>query len=925
MGSGGKALAAVGIGLLTGGLAFAAMGAIGAATLAPIVGGLVFTVTTSLVMGGAKSETQGTGTGGTRPEELTINTATEARPIPVVFGICKIGGNLVRYDKSTFKTEPVYETPEGSESTSGGKGGIGGAAPPEDQKYLVGYNYFLSWDVAYCVGPVDRITAFWTQPGEKNLLKNNPEASGNATNNPIVFDESTTRVNRDLSDGEYFEGNARFYSGAFNQSRFTSDDYDEPEENHRNVCFVHFRRFQMGRAPAPGSCMAEIRRLPRALDAAGDPISGFRTRGSTDSNSEAWDFANPAAAMFEILTNNLWGAAVPHEQIDVESFKACSQYFAANDIGLCFVLSEQDRMSEAINLLRDHVQTILVWSGEQIKMVCLMDRSSAYTPLIRITRDMVNDVSFSRPTWPSTVNEIRINFVNRAKNHRTQTVVLQDLGSIEAVGRIQSKQFDLLAYPSRRIATRQARRILKEASYPQASLSFKMNRIHSGMEAGAFVMFVWPDWTNGEAITFWRVSEIRDDQTESGELEISLIEDTYAVAYEGDEEEFQQPDAPFEEPDNVDDADVDLGDDHSIEETGEFGPGIVLEPDGVTTGGVRRAIVLMQRRSGYIAYATWTWATGASSPKSLPAAAPWASFMTLDVAVPITRHTARNLEIDATLEHDADAGDIIDAASFLELPGDHYSDLTASSQCLLIVGREIMRIGWAEDLGGGAIRLTGILRGVLGSEVAAHSSGATAIFVRILDTGYFWNPSALPVGEAITFTADQVTVRGSTVDDTQITFSGPEAGGVFSARSVAPPRLEPVGPVDDTGGDWSASYRVRAMGVGAGTTSTIEGDAYQVFPTLPAGVGFYFVGVDSVGDPVPGAVYSNSSGFTSSPGDMPATLGITRLEFIPGTGEPGGAILELEATPTGAVATGEIRVYTLQGGTLSLEYVTFAP
>lgn len=914
-----KGFAAIGLGLLTGGLAFAAVGALGLATLAPIAAGLAFTVTASMVMGGA-SENQAN-QNRTGAEDLTINTATEARPIPVTFGTVKIGGNIVRYDKGRFRSKPIYQ--EDVAETEGGKGLGGGAAgAPGGQDTIIGYEYFLSWDVAYCVGPVDRVTGLFIQPTEKNLLSSNPDSDGAATVTPVVFNDATTRVQRDITDGENVEGNARFYSGAFNQSRYANDHYNEDHENHRNVCFIHHRNTKMGRSPSPPSMMIEVQRLPRALDANGDTIAGFPVRGSNDSGDNAWDHANPAAAMWEILTNKLWGAGVPHDQLDLESFKAAAVFFAEKKIGLSFVLSQQDRMSEAVNFLRDHVQTILVWNGERVKMVVLMDRTSAYVPAHRITRDQVSDPVFSRPSWPSTVNEIRITFINRRAKHRTQTVVVQDLGSIEAVGRIQSRSYDLPGYPTRAIATKQARRILNESAYPQASLSFRMNRVFSGLEAGAFVIFVWPDWTNGEAITFWRVAEIRDNQTDGGDLEVQLIEDTYAVPYEGTEEDFEEPTDPTDDTTDQDDDDVSLGDDHGTEETGEFGPGVVWEPHGVMTNGARQAIVAMQRRSGFTAYATWAWETAGASPRNLPSVAPWAVFATLTGDVPITRHTARDLEITAALEWPADIDTVLEAATFLAATADHYSDLTASRVCLLLIGDEIMRVGWATEPATGQVTFTGILRGCFGTTIAEHETGDVACFIAVFDIGYIWDPSAIPLNTDATFYADQITIRGSTVEDTQITFPGPEGTGFFSGRSTRPPGPENID-ADTSGPTWVARFRVRTFGVGAGTGATFVEDLAAVAAALPPGYGFYVVGLDSGGAAVAGAVYSLQAPFTAAPADMPATLGIDRFEYFQGTGDAGTAILELEATPTGGVA--KIRIWTVQNSVLSTDAFTLEP
>jgi hypothetical protein len=56
---------------------------------------------------------------------------------------------------------------------------------------------------------------------------------------------------------------------------------------------------------------------------------------------------------------------------------------------------------------------------------------------------------------------------------------------------------------------------------------------------------------------------------------------------------------------------------------------------------------------------------------------------------------------------------------------------------------------------------------------------------------------------------------------------------------------------------------------------------------------------------------------------MPAALGIGRFEFLPGTGDAGTCILELDATPTGTVA--KFKIWTVQNGALSETPYTLDP
>lgn len=85
---------------------------------------------------------------GPRLEELSVQTSTYGKMIPVVFGSARIAGNIIW-------SRPIKEIAETTETSVGGKAG-GGTTASSTQ-----YSYFVSLAVAICEGEIDEVLRIW--------------------------------------------------------------------------------------------------------------------------------------------------------------------------------------------------------------------------------------------------------------------------------------------------------------------------------------------------------------------------------------------------------------------------------------------------------------------------------------------------------------------------------------------------------------------------------------------------------------------------------------------------------------------------------------------------------------------------------------------------------------------------------------------
>ena len=118
-------------------------GSLGSAVIGSAVGRALGGVLDSAIFGG-----DGIHREGARLEELSVQTSTYGKMIPVVFGSARIAGNIIW-------SRPIKEIAETTETSVGGKAG-GGTTASSTQ-----YSYYVSLAIAICEGEIDEVLRVW--------------------------------------------------------------------------------------------------------------------------------------------------------------------------------------------------------------------------------------------------------------------------------------------------------------------------------------------------------------------------------------------------------------------------------------------------------------------------------------------------------------------------------------------------------------------------------------------------------------------------------------------------------------------------------------------------------------------------------------------------------------------------------------------
>lgn len=803
------------VGIVVGVLTFG----IGLAAYAGTAGLLAFSLS-SAYLNATYASKQGdlSGIKSAAAKEIEFTAASEAIAVPVIFGTSRVAGNILRFDSDTFRAVPVKETVEGG----GGKGGGGG----EDQEIITGYHYYLTYIVGLCVGPIDKVGKVWDG--------NNMLSIGTGT------DMDTYGIGVPVKGKDY--------SGTIYVSPGGPDDnYTGPYSpvytpgnpivgNFRNVVVAAFNDFFIGTSPVPRTMLYEVTRWPRCLGEDGLPVPGLWVTGAKAPGTGYVD-ANPAAILWELFTNPIWGAGLPPAQLDVASFVECSEYFAENKIGLSFTLETQDTLTATVDFIRQHVATIVVWDGSKLFCRCLMDTGN-FKLVATIDADQVSKVSFSRPAWSDVANEVRIEFTNRATGYKAEIAHVQDDAAITICeGLVNSQRINLPGFARRELAESQSQRILYEMSYPAANLSFYMNRWAAHLLPGDLFQFRWNEWSDLPANTFWRVTTVSDSEQSSDGIRLTAMEDRYVTAYYGDAKPLQPSVPGFNGDTPISDDDLYLGEDHQLPMVfADMQPLQLWEPNIWMAQAVRLAMVTAQQGSGNVSGVAHYW-----SPDGLTDF----SFLGLTRGTVITGELtvapdqswglcsrAPEKTFRFSINVPATAATLLSSANKVSVNADSWEVPINGRTDLLLIGNEVFILGKVSEYAPGEYTVEAWLRATYGTDSEPHNVGDPVAFIASYNPSAYLMPSStLPVGEPLDWQSFPTSIEGRS--DTGYEWSSP----AYEDRSITPFRPEPYSH-SVVGTTWAVTFRPRWHADGSGTKENLNMDLGSLILEMPLGYSF---------------------------------------------------------------------------------------
>lgn len=483
------------------------------------------------------------------PDDPKGPKSEEGEVLPVAFGVVKIPANVTNFGsvRAVEQTEKV-------------KTGL------FSSKYVtMGYVYEAIFQAVLCHGPVDEILDIvWDRNRSLAAQDLGPEVFGpidsdgdsiadsygvisggvvGGKTNPILPqlrsadatpDAGITLsvVNAGWIFGGYLHGGGlggdmQFYWGLPTQTfdptlaatigSATNITYDR-------VCHCVFgvmsplARFQYGeRATLPGVEFV-VRRCPNNLGL----IVGH--------NKMSDGSANIAEAIYEVLTNTVWGLGVPATYIDIPSFVAAGETMWTEDLGINLLLNTGQSGDEIITeLLRYADGQVQQHPVTGLIELTLNRNDYVVAALPIIDESNASNVSYTRPSWSTLKNEVRILYTARRgpffKTIPTQPV--QDIASQRTFNEVSAITLEFPGIMNPTIASRIGVRSLRVVSTPLGKIKFEADRTAADFRVGRVFRMSWGDY--GLSLRVFRVLSVDYGTLMDNKVIVEAVEDVFAL------------------------------------------------------------------------------------------------------------------------------------------------------------------------------------------------------------------------------------------------------------------------------------------------------------------------------------------------------------------------------------------------------------
>jgi len=403
---------------------------------------------------------------------------------------------------------------------------VDGGVLSEDQ--LVGYRYDVSMRLILCRGntPVSETGQFAGARFNALYIGDKKVRFLSTTEATYGF---TAEIEDDDAPGGNLQGHMYFYRGRWDQQLmggfgvYAVDRGTTPEEAADTT------------PPYRGQVMLSLRQwycaqpsLPLISAVVTNPITipGYET----ETAPIGADQANPAAVIYDLLTNAWGGVGSSTSDIDLTSFVAVAETLRDEQHGISIALARTTDARQVIEDVLRQIDGVLYQEPTTRKYVLRLIREDYTLGLLPILDEsnIVGQPKLTSSMWSETVNEVRVIWTNPDRDYADATAAAQDLANVNAQGgRRRSSEFRYPGVQSFALAAYLATRELNFLSRPIMKLELNVNRDGSTLRPGDAFRFQWSAW--GIDAVF-RVTEPKIGSLVDGTVTFIAVQDRFSVA-----------------------------------------------------------------------------------------------------------------------------------------------------------------------------------------------------------------------------------------------------------------------------------------------------------------------------------------------------------------------------------------------------------
>jgi len=408
--------------------------------------------------------------------------------------------------------------------------------------------------------------------------------------------------------------------------------------------------------------------------------------------------ANPACVLYEILTDQRWGAGIPASLVYTASFVAAGEALFAEGLGVSMVADSQASAYDLVAEVLRHVDGVIYADPSSGLLTLKLARADYHVPSLPVLDpSSIESCRISRPAWDELKNSVKVHYVDRSANFTERVAAVQDLAQLEARGgEVSEEEYSFRGLSNAAAAQAKAAGLLKTNSYPLAPLELVVNRRAARLRPGDAFRLTWPP--DGISDMVARATRVRDGEPRDGRVVVDAVEDVFAVDWTG-----YDPPAPSEWVDPVG-------------APQQLGAAALLEcPYALVVGPERLALSLGARAAAgglLLGYQVWSDPTGGTD---------------LALTNEVRELTPTGL-LSGGLDYTGGTFRLMSPVGVAALEAANNQDFAAGRNLVLIDQEFIAWQGIAQNADG-SFTITGCVRGVADTTPALHGDQARCWFV----------------------------------------------------------------------------------------------------------------------------------------------------------------------------------------------------
>lgn len=381
------------------------------------------------------------------------------------------------------------------------------------QGVVTGHRYYLSAQLSLCHGPVSNIREVRL---DDHII---PADKFTRTEGTHFWDYQIDAP--ELLGGEDEEGGLsgrlRVWKGTLTQPHdaemATLVGTELPAW--RGICYAVMRDMYLGTSVRLKPLTFLVENIPNRLGVTG----GIEVIGSHRD-------ANAVCALFEVLNDDFWGAALPASAFDLPAWRAAAQTAFDESLGISLTLTAQS-VEDAVEQIRQYLDAVVYEDPETglITLKLIRETDLAGAPTFGDTD--VRSVKASRTGWSSLSNTVKVTFTDPTRNYETGGVMALNSAAVAYTGGAQVVETrDASGFTNRAVAQVAAERALRSVSYPISKVELTGNRRLAALRPGSSFRL---QWSRPTIDAYYRVASIEQGELASGEVTVTAIEDVFAA------------------------------------------------------------------------------------------------------------------------------------------------------------------------------------------------------------------------------------------------------------------------------------------------------------------------------------------------------------------------------------------------------------